>query len=89
MGRRMDRVAAVLGAIDGVRTVAAPTRPDGPVVVTADGGHERAQIREADPRGVRREGLRLSSIREVLPSLDDIYRHALTEHGLAGQAAVA
>ena len=84
-----DRVARLLGAIDGVRDVTTPARPDGPFAVTAAAGEDRGAIRERILATSAREGLRLSSIREVLPSLDDIYRHALMERGLAGQAVVA
>jgi ABC-2 type transport system ATP-binding protein len=78
-----------LRRIDGVSEVRAPSRPGEPFVVRApvDGA---AGVREAVLAAAAREGLRLSSIREVLPSLEDIYRRALRESGLsAAREAVA
>jgi ABC-2 type transport system ATP-binding protein len=75
-------VAERLRQIGGVSDVRAPARPGEPFVVRApvDGA---AAVREAVLAAAAREGLRLSSVREVLPSLEDIYRRALRETGLS------
>jgi ABC-2 type transport system ATP-binding protein len=70
-------IVRVLGAVDGVAEVQAPARDADPFVVLVARGQETGRIREAILAAAVRDGLRLSSIREVVPSLDDIYRHAL------------
>ena len=69
--------AAVLGTIAGIASVQAPDRPGGPFILLARPGKATAPLREAVLARAAADGLRLSSIRDVLPSLDDIYRHAL------------
>jgi ABC-2 type transport system ATP-binding protein len=82
-------IAERLRQVDGVTDVRAPMRPGDPFVVRAPIDHAAA-VREAVLAAAARDGLRLSSIREVLPSLEDIYRRALRETGLsAGKKAVA
>ncbi len=77
-----------LAAIEGVTGVSAPARGGEPFVVRApmDGA---IGVREEILRTSARDGLRLSSIREVPPSLDDIYRSALHATGLAVPKGVA
>jgi ABC-2 type transport system ATP-binding protein len=81
-------IAERLGQIEGVSDVRAPARPAEPFVVRAP-VHAAAAVREAVLSAAAREGLRLSSIREVLPSLEDIYRRAVRETGLSTKDAVA
>jgi ABC-2 type transport system ATP-binding protein len=78
----MPIIGARLARIEGVSDVRAPARPGEPFVVRApiDGA---AAVRERVLAAAAREGLRLGSIREVLPSLEDIYRRALRESGLS------
>jgi len=73
----------VLAAIPGVSSVQAPAGPGSPFVVFTQPRDATAAAREALIKTTLGEGLRLSSIREVEPSLDDIYRRALHEKGLA------
>jgi ABC-2 type transport system ATP-binding protein len=80
--------ARVLAAIQGVADVRLPTTPRAPFSVIVQ-GDETGPVREAILAAAAREGLRLSSIREVMPSLDDIYRRALHASGLAQHAEVA
>jgi ABC-2 type transport system ATP-binding protein len=77
-----------LGAIDGVSGVHAPTRHGEPFVVDAP-NDAAIGARESILATAARDGLRLSSIREIPPSLDDIYRRALAEAGLAAGKSVA
>jgi ABC-2 type transport system ATP-binding protein len=77
-----------LGAIEGVASVDAPARFGEPFVVHAPMGAALG-VREAILATSARDGLRLSSIREVPPSLDDIYRRALHATGLAVPKGVA
>ena len=77
---------STLKAIPGVTKVIAPERPRDPWVLLA--APERAQeVRMATLLAAARDNLHLSAIREVEPSLDDIYRRALHDRGLAGRAA--
>jgi ABC-2 type transport system ATP-binding protein len=82
--------AKTLGAVAGVSDVQAPARAHDPFVVMTTAGQDTGAIREALLATAVRNGLRLSSIREVVPSLDDIYRHALhtrmTPIGVGGAA---
>jgi ABC-2 type transport system ATP-binding protein len=83
-----ESTAKVLRAIKGVTEVRTPDRAGEPFTVYA--GHDSAgTVREALLATAASRGLRLSSIREVVPSLDDIYRRALHARGLAIQRGAA
>jgi ABC-2 type transport system ATP-binding protein len=75
-----------LTAIPGVSRVLAPERPRDPWVLLA-APDRAAEVRIATLGAAARDNLHLSAIREVEPSLDDIYRRALQDRGLAGRAA--
>jgi hypothetical protein len=75
-----------LGSIDGVVEVRPPERSGEPFTVLAERDRTTA-VREALLGIAASKGLRLSSIREIVPSLDDIYRRALHARGLAGARA--
>ena len=75
-----------LGKIDGVREVIAPARVGEPFVLVTNPGDARS-VREAALRVAASSGLGLTSIRENVPSLDDIYRHAVRQAGLHKRAA--
>jgi ABC-2 type transport system ATP-binding protein len=77
--------AKTLAAIPGISTVEPPARTGDPFVVLTQPRDATAAAREALIKTSLGHGLRLSSIREVAPSLDDIYRRALLERGLASQ----
>ena len=80
--------AKILRSIDGVSEVRVPERPGEPFTVIAQPRDETGSVREALLATAVNRGLRLSSIREVVPSLDDIYRRALHARGLAVQRGV-
>ena len=82
-------VAKRLGAIEGVASVDTPARPGEPFVLQTSNAAGSAGVREAVLATSVREGLRLSSIREAQPSLDDIYRLAVRSKGLAAPKEVA
>jgi len=77
-----------LKSVPGVTAVTAPERPREPWVLLAD--PERAGgVRVATLAAAAKENLHLSAIREVQPSLDDIYRTALHDRGLIGAGRAA
>jgi ABC-2 type transport system ATP-binding protein len=80
--------AKVLGSIKGVTDVRPPEQPGEPFTVLAARG-STTTVREALLAAAASKGLRLSSIREIVPSLDDIYRRALHLRGLAGARGAA
>jgi ABC-2 type transport system ATP-binding protein len=73
----------MLGSVEGAERVEAPARAGDPFVVRASASGASSKLREAILAKTLQEGLRLSSIREVVPSLDDIYRHALHARSIA------
>lgn len=79
------RVATVLRGIAGVSEVRAPSSPRQPFVVLVP-ADDTGPAREAVLAAATRDSLRLSSIRAVMPSLDDIYRRALHLSGLVHHA---
>ena len=81
-----DRTRKILGDLPNVREVVPGPRPSDPWMLVAD-PEAGISVREAVLAAAARETLHLTSIRQVVPSLDDIYRQALYEHGLAGDRA--
>jgi len=78
----------VLRGIDGVSDVREPERPGEPFTILT--AHDSsAAVRDAVLLTAASKGMRLSSIREIVPSLDDIYRRALHVRGLAGARGAA
>src|SRR5262245_9573615 len=67
-----DATAKILASIEGVTEVRPPERTGEPFTVLA-ARDRTAEVREAILATAAQKGLRLSSIREVVPSLDDIY----------------
>jgi len=86
--RGIARTEKLLAGIDGVTEVRTPTGERAPFVVVVR-EDDTGPVREAVLAAAAREGLRLSSIREVMPSLDDIYRRALRATGLGRHAEAA
>ncbi len=78
-----EATSKVLRGIDGVSEVRPPERTGEPFTVLAQPRDATGAVREAILATSAARGLRLSSIREVVPSLDDIYRSALHARGLA------
>lgn len=72
-----DRAREAIAALDGVAGVTVGARPTDPWVVTIRDPDEIARTRSAILAVVAREGLPLTSLRPVLPSLEEIYRHAV------------
>jgi len=83
-----EATAKVLRSIPGVAEVRPPERPGEPFTVLAN-RDATMSVREALLATAASKGLRLSSIREIVPSLDDIYRRALHARGLAGARGAA
>jgi ABC-2 type transport system ATP-binding protein len=79
-------IAKQLGGIAGVREVQPPAKVGDPFVLVTQPADARS-VREAALRLAAGSGLGLSSIRENVPSLDDIYRHAVRQAGLHRRAA--
>jgi ABC-2 type transport system ATP-binding protein len=86
-GAGRKRTAGLLGGIEGVTAVRLPAGDREPFVLVVGEG-DSGPAREAVLAAAAREGLRLSSIREVQPSLDDIYRTAVHSSGI-GEREVA
>jgi len=80
---------AVLARIDGVDEVVPGERPGEPIALVVRPRDAAADVRERVLRAAVENGLHLSTIREAVPSLDDIYRRALRARGLAGRKAAA
>jgi hypothetical protein len=74
-------IAKQLGEIPGVDEVIAPTQPGEPFVLVTKPDAAKA-VRQAALRNAASANLGLSSIRETVPSLDDIYRRAVRQAGL-------
>jgi ABC-2 type transport system ATP-binding protein len=86
--RERERIRKALEAVEDVIEVVPAHRPLEPWLVRARSGtssHVRGEILVI----AAREHLPLTSIREIVSSLDDIYRRALEERGLAGGGRVA
>jgi ABC-2 type transport system ATP-binding protein len=82
-------IAKTLRSIEGVSDVHEPARAGEPFVLMTATRDDTGTVREAALAAAAAKGLRLSSIREVVPSLDDIYRRALHAKGLAGARGAA
>jgi ABC-2 type transport system ATP-binding protein len=88
-GPAAEEVLRVLRSIEGVTEVRAPARSNEPFVLLAMPRDATSRVREAILAASAARGLRLSSIREVVPSLDDIYRRALHVTGLSTRKTAA
>ena len=78
-----EAVAKRLRGIGGVSEARTPTYPGEPFHLRTAQVDDTLAVREAVLAAAAADGLRLSSIRESVPSLDDIYRQALEATGLA------
>jgi ABC-2 type transport system ATP-binding protein len=76
-GKAGDEIAATLRSIEGVQEVQVPKRSTDPFIVVTPAGDDTHAVREAILAASAIRGLRLSSIREEVASLEDIYRHAV------------
>jgi ABC-2 type transport system ATP-binding protein len=83
----VERAANALAAIDGVVAVGRGDRADDPWVLDVQPPDAASRVRQ-DVLGVAASsGLRLTSLRVVVPSLDDIYRTAVVRRGGSGRVA--
>ncbi len=78
-----DRIQATLAGIAAVETVRRSSRSDEPWTVVVAGGASAPTVRREILATAAEQGLRLSSIRQVTRSLDDIYREAVRRAGIA------
>ncbi len=79
----VDTVRSKFEKIDGVLSVAPGTKPTDPWTLTIRSPGEAAKVRSAVLAVVAEQGLPLTSIRPIEPSLEEIYRRALSGAGLA------
>jgi hypothetical protein len=75
------RARSVLGAVTGVTSISDGARPGDPWHLEIDHGADPAAVRSAVLAAVATEHLPLTSIRAVVPSLEDIYRRAVARPG--------
>ena len=75
-GEAADRVRDLLARLDGVADVAPGVGPTDPWILTVDSGADAGRVRRAVLASAA-EALPLTSIRTVMPSLEDIYRRAV------------
>ncbi|HXG25236.1 MAG TPA: ABC transporter ATP-binding protein [Candidatus Binatia bacterium] len=87
-GSARDAIAERLGKIPDVEEVRRPARAGEPFVLVTRPATARA-VRDETLRTAAEHRLGLSSIREVVPSLDDIYRRAVRQAGLSLRRAAA
>lgn len=77
-----DRIRQALAGIDGVSGVERGDRPADPWTLLVEPPSAASRVREAVLAISARDGLGLTSIRSVVPSLDEIYRNAVAQAGL-------
>jgi ABC-2 type transport system ATP-binding protein len=84
-----ERARGVLAAVDGVASVTAGPRASDPWNVVVAPGVDPVQTRMAILAAVAQNGLPLASIRAVVPSLEDIYRKAVSRPSAGAHASAA
>jgi ABC-2 type transport system ATP-binding protein len=90
MGRAsVASTTKILRSIEGVTGLEPPAHAGEPFTLLAKPGESTSAVRERVLSVSAEQGLRLSSIREVVPSLDDIYRRALHLRGLTTRKEAA
>jgi ABC-2 type transport system ATP-binding protein len=75
------RARSVLGGVSGVTSISDGVRPGDPWHLEIERGANPATVRSAVLAAVAAEQLPLTSIRAVVPSLEDIYRRAVARPG--------
>jgi ABC-2 type transport system ATP-binding protein len=73
----VERAAATLGALESVESVERPTSATGSWRVHVRPADQEARVRQDILKAAVDNGLHLTALRPVVPSLDDIYRTAL------------
>lgn len=74
---QVGRAAEVLGALEGVESVVPPADPAGAWHLIVRSAAAEGQVRQDVLVAAVQHGLRLTTIRPIVPSLDDIYRTAV------------
>ncbi len=74
----VERARSVLRAVPGVTSLRDSIRPGDPWHMSIDPSADPAAVRSAVLAAVAREHLPLTSIRAIVPSLEDIYRRAVS-----------
>jgi ABC-2 type transport system ATP-binding protein len=82
-----ERREQLLRSIDGVDAVHRGERPRDPWILDVRPAEAAPRVRQQVLAAAAASGLELSSLRSVVPSLDDIYRRAVVRRG--GSARVA
>jgi ABC-2 type transport system ATP-binding protein len=80
------RAESMLKGLPGVISVAPPPSRSDAWRLTVRPATEDAAVRQAVLKTAAEQGLQLTSLRAIVPSLDDIYRTALQRRGLADMA---
>jgi ABC-2 type transport system ATP-binding protein len=83
-----DAAGTLLAGVAGVESVAAGTGPTDPWSITIRSADEMASVRSAVLAAVAQHGLPLTSIRPIVPSLEEIYRRAVARPAEAHPGAV-
>jgi ABC-2 type transport system ATP-binding protein len=83
-----EAAGTLLAGVAGVRTVEAGTRSTDPWSITIGSVDEMAAVRSAVLAAVAQHGLPLTSIRPIVPSLEEIYRRAVARPAEAHPGAV-
>ncbi len=83
------RAKGVLGGLHGVVAVQPPEPRSDAWRLTVRPAAEEGSVRQAVLAAAVEHGLRLTAIRPIVPSLDDIYRTALHRRGVADRAIAA
>jgi ABC-2 type transport system ATP-binding protein len=78
----LGHALAALRGVDGVKAVQRGETPLDPIILRAEAG-TGAKVRASILTLAATQAVPLTSVREVVPSLDDIYRRALEQRGLA------
>jgi ABC-2 type transport system ATP-binding protein len=77
-----ERARGVLSAVDGVVALEAGARRDDPWLLTVKPASAELRVREAVLAACAKAGLRLTTLRPIVPSLDEIYRRAVRRAGV-------
>ena len=84
-----ERAAAVLRAIDGVVGLERGAHSPDPWLLAVRPADAELRVREAVLAACARSGLRLTTLRPIVPSLDEIYRRAVRQAGVTEGTAAA
>ena len=77
-----ERARSVLSAVDGVVALEAGGRRSDPWLLTVKPASAELRVREAVLAACAKAGLRLTTLRPIVPSLDEIYRRAVRRAGV-------